>query len=875
MKEASPITVNRVDYQPPAWTIDETHLRFELEPERTTVTSKLKVRRCTQGALVLDGDKLQLTSVSVDGTVLTDTQYVLTDESLTIGELPDQCEIAIVTVINPVANKALEGLYRTSGNYCTQCEAEGFRRITYYLDRPDVLSIFYVTIIADKKTNPVLLSNGNKVGEKDLANGLHQVDWHDPFPKPCYLFALVAGSLAFINDQFVTRSGRVVQLYIYVEQHNIDQCDYAMDALKRSMKWDEEVYGLEYDLELFMIVAVDDFNAGAMENKGLNVFNSKYVLANAELATDTDFLGVEAVIAHEYFHNWTGNRVTCRDWFQLSLKEGLTVFRDQEFSSDMQSRAVKRIEDVQLLRNLQFPEDAGPMTHPIRPDSYIEINNFYTLTVYEKGAEIIRMIHTLLGPEAYMDGINLYFERHDGHAVTCDDFVQAMQDASKVDLSQFRRWYSQSGTPKLQVQDSYDFDKQQYSLTIQQTNPKRGEQTPQAPLHIPVRLALLDDAGRAISIINPDNTAQHVCASDNPEECVLSVTQDQQTFVFDAVPTEPVPSLLRNFSAPVIMDYDYSDDELAFLLAHDSDSFNRWEAGQRLGTRIIEQRLTDPQSVIPESFIKAFEPIFADKQLDAGFKSLVLDLPSIETLANNQSRVDVHAIHRARSAVATALATYYESQLLALVTQSTERQQTQNIGVRQLANTALVLLSELPTEKWLDHANQQYQQASNMSDRVAALTVLCDHASAQRDQCLAHFYATWSEHKLVVDKWFSIQAKANHDAVLDEVQALLEHPAFDDLNPNRFRSLVGAFAMGNPLHFHRVDGAGYDLVADHIVRLNKTNPQMAARLLSPFLQWQRFAEPQQVQMQSSLQRIADVSDLSPDVYEIVNRALQT
>lgn len=865
MKESNLVAISRKEYQPPNWTIDQTDLIFELDPNDTVVTSTLKLRRLAQGPLRLDGSDLRLQSVSVDGVMLDENQYSTGDEYLQIDKLPDSCDLGIVTRINPLANTALEGLYCSNNNFCTQCEAESFRKITYYLDRPDVLSTFRVSIIASKADYPVLLSNGNLESTQELNNGLHQVDWFDPFPKPCYLFALVAGDLALIEDTFTTKTDRLVSLHIYVEEHNIEQCQFAMDALKRSMQWDEQVYGLEYDLDLFMIVAVDDFNAGAMENKGLNIFNSKYVLADKDLATDNDFLGVEAVIAHEYFHNWTGNRVTCRDWFQLSLKEGLTVFRDQEFSADMQSRDVKRIEDVRMLRAQQFAEDASPMSHPIRPDEYIEVNNFYTLTVYEKGAEVIRMIHTLLGHESYYKGIDLYFERHDGMAVTCDDFVQAMQDASGVDLNQFRQWYSQSGTPYVTVSDSYDASEQQYTLNVSQKNPdKSGDARP--ALHIPLRMGLLDANGRSLPMTHGRIEADG--------SSVLDITEVEQSFVFNNVAAKPIPSLLRGFSAPIVLDYEYEDKILTFLLANDPDSFNRWEAGQRLANRIVSQIVENQDDVVPEAFVEAFAPLLGDVNIDAGFKAIVLDMPSIKTISNHSSTIDIHSIDAALHKVKAALATRYQLLFTQWVKTSINPKLTLSIGERSLANTALTLLSHLPGEQWVPLALTQYENASNMTDRVAALGVLCNEMGDIRTRCVADFYARWASHKLVVDKWFSLQATAQHEAVISDVIRLIEHEAFDYANPNRFRSLIGAFASANPVYFHANNGDGYSLVMDNVIRLNSTNPQVAARLVAPFLQWRRFIEPQQSLMHAALEGIAASESLSPDVYEIVTRALE-
>jgi len=864
MKESNLVAITRKDYQPPNWTIDQTSLIFELVPADTLVTSALRLRRLAPGPLRLDGSDLQLQSITVDGIELDENQYSVGDEYLQIDALPDNCELGIVTRINPLANTALEGLYCSSSNFCTQCEAEGFRKITYYLDRPDVLSTFRVSIIASKADYPVLLSNGNLDSHKELDNGLHQVDWHDPFPKPCYLFALVAGDLARIEDTFTTRSNRSVSLHIYVEEHNVEQCQFAMDALKRSMLWDEQVYGLEYDLDLFMIVAVDDFNAGAMENKGLNIFNSKYVLADKDLATDSDFLGVEAVVAHEYFHNWTGNRVTCRDWFQLSLKEGLTVFRDQEFSADMQSRDVKRIEDVRMLRAQQFAEDAGPMSHPIRPDEYIEVNNFYTLTVYEKGAEVIRMIHTLLGSESYYKGIDLYFERHDGSAVTCDDFVQAMEDASGVSLNQFRRWYSQSGTPQMVVTDHFDEASQQYTLNVSQQNPDRfGASRPAQ--HIPLRMGLLGADGQSLVLSQGRIEAGG--------SSILDVTEAEQTFVFNNIKSKPIPSLLRGFSAPVVLDYEYDDQTLAFLLANDPDSFNRWEAGQRLANRIIAHLIEHDTDTVPEAFVEAFSPLLHSDKIDAGFKAVVLDMPGIKTISNNSAVIDIHAIDKALHTVKAALALRYQSLFSGWVETNKRSNGTSSIGDRRLANAGLALLNHLPDEQWMLMALSQYDNASDMTDRVAALGILSNQPGESTQRCINDFYARWSNHKLVVDKWFSLQATAQHNEVISDVVRLTGHEAFDYANPNRFRSLIGAFATANLPRFHASNGEGYNLVMENAIRLDNTNPQVAARLVAPFLQWRRFIEPQQSMMREALQRIAAVNNLSPDVYEVVTRAL--
>ncbi len=863
MSSPAPQIIYRSDYQSPDWTITHTKMDFELDPSRTRVSTEIQLKRQRQAPLVLDGVDITLLSLHVDGKALAKSDYVVGADSLSIEGLPLTCALTIVTEIDPESNKALEGLYRSSGNYCTQCEAQGFRKITYYLDRPDVLATFDVSITADKISCPVLLSNGNFVSEEQHDDGRHTVHWHDPFPKPAYLFALVGGQLACIEDDFITASGRAVTLAIYVQEHNIDQCSFAMDALKRSMKWDEDVYGLEYDLDRFMIVAVDDFNMGAMENKGLNIFNSKYVLASEDTATDTDILGVEAVIAHEYFHNWTGNRVTCRDWFQLSLKEGLTVFRDQQFSADMQSKEVKRIEDVRLLRARQFPEDAGPMSHPIRPDSFIEINNFYTLTVYEKGAEVIRMIHTLLGEGNYYKGIKLYFERHDGHAVTCDDFISAMQDASGVDLTQFRLWYSQAGTPELVVSDSYDTDASEYRLSVVQNVPDTPGQTDKKAMHIPLRIGLLDANGKAINL---------KLGTEDGDGALLNITKAQDEFVFKEVSEKPTPSLLRGFSAPVRLSYEYSAEQLAFLIANDSDSFNRWEAAQRLYSLGLGRLLDGDEIDSVEPLLHAMDKLMSDPSLDAGYKAEMLSLPSIDTIASDAPVIDIAAIDRARTDMSVAMAAHLEPHLKSLITQ---HQVNMTIGERALRNRALHLLSELDESRWLEIAIRHFEHASNMTDSVAALAALCSSTKANKQHYLDSFYRRWESNKLVIDKWFSIQAMAKYDGVLDDVLALTKHMAFDSANPNRFRSLVGVFASANPAYFHAADGRAYTFVSEQIVSIDKTNPQVAARLVTPFLQWKRFVEPQKSGMQTALRSVSQSTNLSPDVYEIVSKALST
>ncbi|MBX2886014.1 MAG: aminopeptidase N [Granulosicoccus sp.] len=905
MKENDvPKAIKRQDYQPAGFDVESVSLLFDLQAGETLVTNTMMLRRNPAGtaaaesanavALELDGVDLELVSITLNGVAIAPSDYQLGAEQLRITTVPDAFELQLVSRVFPDDNKALEGLYRSGGMYCTQCEAQGFRKITWFPDRPDVLSRYQVTIEAEQTAYPVLLSNGNLVEQGTLENGRHFATWHDPHPKPSYLFALVAGQLEVLSDEFVTRSGRTVALKIYVEAHNLHKCDYAMRALKKSMRWDEDVFGLEYDLDIFMIVAVDHFNMGAMENKGLNIFNSKFVLADQMTATDTDFMGVESVIAHEYFHNWTGNRVTCRDWFQLSLKEGLTVFRDQEFSGDMNSRAVKRIEDVRLLRARQFPEDAGPMAHPIRPDEYIEINNFYTVTVYEKGAEVIRMLHTFLGEQGFRAGIDLYFERFDGQAVTCDDFVDAMQDANSFDLTQFRRWYSQAGTPVLKVETNYDEKHQTLTLSVHQSCPATPNQPEKEAFHLPFRFALIGADGKPVPLcLAGEKTLPNSTLDSAPTDCLLSVNQEKQTWVFEDVGSRPVPSVLRNFSAPVNVELDYSDEELAFLMAHETDSFNRWEAGQRLYCRVIETLVENPEAKPDDDQFAAFNTAFSALLLsasaaehsgtssgsnsDPALLAEALSLPGIEAVAESHSIIRVDEIHAATERWKHHLAQTHKAELLQLIKPSAADDvfsvESAAIGRRKLRNTCLGLLSGLVNNEWVGPVLAHYQTSTNMTDRIAALRLLCEADVPERKTVLADFYQQWSEDRLVTDKWFSLQAMATRPDIVNEVMALTRHPAFDLANPNRVRSVIGVFAVANTVGFHRTDGAGYRLLADFILQLDKFNPQIAARLAGPLGGWQRFDTNRRQQMQTELKRIAAEKGLSPDVFEIVSRSL--
>ncbi|MEK9970304.1 MAG: aminopeptidase N, partial [Ferrovibrio sp.] len=749
-------------------------------------------------------------------------------------------------------------------------EAEGFRRITYFLDRPDVMAVYRTTIRADKTANPVLLSNGNLVEEGALPDGRHYAVWHDPFPKPSYLFALVAGDLAVNEDEFVTRSGRRVKLRIFVEHGKAPRTAYAMDALKRSMRWDETRFGLEYDLDLFNIVAVSDFNMGAMENKSLNVFNDKFILADPETASDFDYAGIEAVVAHEYFHNWTGNRITCRDWFQLSLKEGLTVFRDQEFTSDMRSRPVKRIQDVRLLRARQFPEDAGPLAHPIRPDSYIAIDNFYTATVYEKGSEVIRMIHTMLGEEKFQKGMKLYVERHDGEAATCDQFVAAMADANNADLSQFQRWYSQAGTPEIAVEGRYDKASGDYELTVTQTVPPTPGQPDKLPVQMPFGIGLLDAQGRDIAL-KPDGGAF--------KGGVLALTLPKQTFRFRGVPEPKAISLNRGFSAPVIVKAKQPGEALAFLMAHDSDAFARWEAGQQYATELLLARVADPKTPFDPAFIDAIGQTLKDGKLEQAFIAEAITLPGEDYIADRMAVVDVEGIHAARRALRRQIAKQHRALL-----EETYRGNTVpgpyspdsgSAGRRSLKNAALAYLAELADEdaglRQLVH--QQYVQADNMTDRAAALRLLVDIAGPEREAALADFYERFRDDVLVLDKWLMMQAVSSLPDTLENVRALLKHPAFSLQKPNKVRSLVGAFTA-NALRYHAADGSGYAFHADRILEIEPINPQLAARLLSPLGRWRRFDAARQDKMKAELRRVLAKPGLSRDTYEIASKSLE-
>ena len=866
------------DYRPPDWLIDTVDLDVSLHRSATRVRSKLKVKPNTASApapLVLDGEDLKLASLMIDGKPLPPENFIATPDRLTIAQPPNgPFELEIETIIDPVGNTQLMGLYDASGTYCTQCEAEGFRRITYFLDRPDVMAVYTTRIEADKAEAPVLLANGNLVAEGDVpGTGRHFAVWHDPFKKPCYLFALVGGKLAHVEDSFTTTSGRKVTLRIYVEPGKEDRCFYAMDSLKRAMRWDEEAFGREYDLDIFMIVAVSAFNMGAMENKGLNIFNDKYVLASPETATDTDFGGIEAVIAHEYFHNWTGDRITCRDWFQLCLKEGLTVFRDQEFTSDQRSRPVERIGDVRSLRSNQFVEDAGPLAHPVRPELYHEINNFYTSTVYDKGAEVVRMIQVLLGPELFRKGMDLYFTRHDGDAATVEEFVQCFADASRRDFSQFMRWYSQAGTPEVAVTPHYDARAKTYRLDIAQKIPPTPNQPHKEPMVIPL----------AVGLVGKDGADLPLALDGSPlQRGVLELTRPSQTFIFTGVEERPIPSFNRGFSAPIKLSLPIESDDLRFLAAHDSDPFNRWQAVQTLAMSLLKHNVTALRAGAPARFddglMTALGAILADEKLESAFIALTLPPPSEADIAREIGReVDPDAVFVARRQLratigqrhAGALAETYER----LVTSAPYRPDAQSGGQRSLKNVCLDLLAIAGQSGAIARAFAQYQNADNMTDRMAALDTLSQHDGPERAITLEDFYKRYADNPLVIDKWLALQAAVPEPGTLDRVRALTSHPAFSMANPNRVRALIGSFAHANHTQFNRADGSGYDFVADAVMALDPKNPQVAARLMGAFRSWRALDVQRRSRAEATLRRVAATASLSRDVADIVARTL--
>ena len=882
MSAQQPTAVYRNQYAQPPYQVESVELEFDLQEQRTRVRSRItffRNERVPQGPLVLNGEDLKLLGVWLEGRELQTEEYQLAGDHLKLEQLPARFTLEILVEINPDENTSLSGLYRSSGNFCTQCEAMGFRRITYFLDRPDVMATYRVTITADQTQYPVLLSNGNRVEARELENGRHQVIWEDPHPKPSYLFALVAGDLRCQRGLFTTRSGRQVQLEIWVQPGNVDRCDHALQSLIKAMEWDERVFGLEYDLDIYMIVAVNDFNMGAMENKGLNVFNSKYVLARPDTATDADYELIEAIIAHEYFHNWTGNRVTCRDWFQLTLKEGLTVFRDQQFTADQTSAAVKRIEDVKQLRTRQFPEDSGPMAHPIRPESYISMDNFYTVTVYEKGAEIIRMYHTLVGADGFRKGMDLYFQRHDGQAVTCDDFRASMADANDVDLEQFGLWYAQAGTPELHVAGTWNADTGIYELRFSQSYSPHAYELPgtqhREPLHLPVNVGWLGADGAALE-------AECCEQPGHPRTThLLELRKQSETYTFTGFQEQPVPSVLREFSSPVRLHLQRDREELAFLMSHDSDAFNRWDAAQTFGTQLLldlcDQAGRDGLLQVDPLFLEAFGSLLRDQTLDGAFKSLLLTLPGEMVLGQEMEVVDPGSIHQAREFLRSQLATHFRDLFRELyqacVATGPYSKDSAAIQARRLKNTALGYLVAVGDQESVDLAMGQFRSADNMTDQQAALTCLIDLMVPEREAALAEFYDQWKEDPLVLDKWFAVQAVSTRSDTVDRVVQLSQHPEYHLSNPNRVRSLAGTFGMQNQLRFHASDGRGYVFLTDIVLKLDGANPQVAARLVAALNDWKRFDQQRQSLMLAQLDRIRSHPQLSNDVAEIVNRAL--
>jgi aminopeptidase N len=869
--------VYRENYRPYAWSLDSAKLQFDIGQDSTRVESEFRISRNPVADSVsdieLDGEQMELLAVSVDGRNLLPGDYSCDQDRLVIHKAPDTCTLNIEVLIKPHENTALEGLYPSGDFLLTQCEAEGFRKITYFPDRPDVMTRFEVTIIADRRRYPVLLSNGNVVDSGEFDDGRHWVSWKDPFAKPSYLFALVAGNLAHIEDHFITRSGRDVTLRVYVEHDNIDRCDHAMQSLINSIKWDEERFDLEYDLDIYNIVATNDFNMGAMENKSLNIFNSKYVLARPDTATDSDYQGIEGVIGHEYFHNWTGNRVTCRDWFQLTLKEGLTVFRDQEFSSDMQSRAVKRIRDVRELRSRQFPEDTGPMSHPIRPEKYLEINNFYTMTVYQKGATIIRMYHTLLGEEGFQKGMKLYFQRHDGQAVTCDDFLAAMADANGVNLERFSRWYGQSGTPEVTVWSSHDAANASFTLHLSQHTAPTNDQKEKQALVIPFAVGLLSQSGEEYPL--------QLAGEESPSATsrLLLLEEEQQSFTFVNIPEEPVPSLLRDFSAPVKLKYAYSANDLALLMASDSDAFVRWEAAQLLAQgQILDNQGRHARGAemrLDRCLVDAFRCLLEDRDIDPALLAEAIILPGEGYLAEQVAVVDVDGIHAARQYVkcqlAGALQSWFSSRYEELNDGQPYDKSSAAMARRSLKNVCLdYLLEEAGGTKL---AEAQLAASDNMTDTLAALRGLVWVGAEVVPAALRAFEQHWKEDALVMDKWFVIQATKPSTDTVKTVRALLDHAAFSITNPNKVRSLIGAFSMMNPTGFHTADGSGYQLHADQVIALDALNPQVASRMASAFNPWTRYDRSRKAMMKAELERIVSVDGLSPDVFEIISTAL--
>lgn len=881
--ETTPSTIFLKDYQPPVYLVEKVKLNFELHETKTVVTSVLSIQlnadnKQKNKSLILDGQCLDLISIKVDGKKASKEDYIFDDESLTIFKVAEKCDIEITTQINPVENKALEGLYLSSGMFCTQCEAQGFRRITYFPDRPDVMSTYEVTIVADKERFPILLSNGNLIDKGTNEEGMHWVTWQDPSLKPSYLFALVAGDLFVKEDIFTTMSGRKITLQVFVEHENSHKCEHALMSLKQAMKWDEETYGREYDLDIYMIVAVNDFNMGAMENKGLNVFNASCVLASPDTATDADYYNIQSIIAHEYFHNWSGNRVTCRDWFQLSLKEGFTVFRDQEFSADLNSRATKRIDDVNVLRTHQFAQDSGPMAHPIRPDHYIEISNFYTVTVYNKGAEVVRMIRNLVGEEGFRKGTDLYFDRHDGQAVTTDDFVAAMEAANNIDLSLFQNWYSQAGTPVLNVKTSYNGIDRIFKLEINQSCPDTVDQKNKQPFHIPLQVGLLDESGSDLGLEIEGDSGAPIST-----RRTLEIKQENETFTFLNVPLKPLLSLNRGFTSPIKIQLQQSDEDLAFLFGHDSDEFNRWEAGQILSMNALMALVKDVQKNMPltvnENIISAFKNTLTNPNLDKALIAQAITLPSESYLADQCDIVDVDAIHQARSFMRHELAKALKDDFKRIHKEGQSdagyRFDADEMARRDLNNVCLSYLMCLQEEETISLCVNQINNESNMTDVLSALATLAHYDNSSRQQALDSFYDKWKHDAQVVEKWFAIQAASDLSDVLHRIKTLMQHEAFTLSNPNKVRSLIGRFCAGNISHFHNSDGSGYKFLADQVLALDAMNPQVAARLIQSISRWRRYDDNRQNLMKKQLERILAVKGLSKDVFEIASRSLNS
>ena len=875
----TPRVIYRKDYTPPPFRIETVDLLFNLDDQSTLVTSTLRVSKNPlysgrEEGLKLDGEQLTLRSLKINGIPLMPDYYTISQDHLMILTVPDVAfDLEVVTEINPLANTALEGLYLASELFCTQCEAQGFRKITYYPDRPDVMAVFTTTLMADKARYPVLLSNGNLEASGDLLDGRHFARWVDPFRKPSYLFALVAGKLACLQDEYTTASGRHVTLQVFAEETDIDKCHHAMASLINAMRWDESRFGREYDLDLYMIVAVSHFNMGAMENKGLNIFNTKYVLARPETATDSDYEYIEGVIGHEYFHNWTGNRITCRDWFQLSLKEGLTVYRDQEFSADRHSRPVKRIDEVNMLRTRQFQEDAGPLAHPVRPESFIEINNFYTLTVYEKGAEVVRMMATLLGSEGFRKGTDLFFDRHDGEAVTCEDFVLAMEDANHRDLKQFRRWYEQAGTPEVHVEEAFDQTKGELTLTFTQVSPDTPGQSQKPPLEIPMALGFIGKSGESLPLQLEGESQPY------PQTTrIISLKDPVTTCLFKGLAEAPVVSALRNFSAPIKLFQSRTPETLGFLLAHDEDLFNRWDAAQQLATQAILNAITDEDDDrVLTILIEAFGEVARKEWKDLSYEALLLTLPSTDYIGSFLKVMDPVAIHHGRESVRTALSIALHNEWEHLYQRFHEdafhQFDANTIGRRRLKNVCLDYLQAKDDTLAHDLALQQFKHTRTMTDRMAALSAIVNSHHPHKSAALESFYQEWQGDDLVIGKWFTVQATCKLQGTLDDVIRLTQHPAFDINMPNHVRSLIGGFSQSNPVNFHAIDGRGYLFLEEKVLALNAINPQIAARMLAAMTGWRRYDPIRGGFMREALERIVKVGDLSSDVYEVASKAL--